>query len=426
MILRIFTALLIFLSSSIFAQNENGSKQNSKMVKTNYYLDFLNFRSDQPGMTRLDVFIQVPYSEVQFVKSANGFSAAYSLTVSVFDENKEKLISEKSWTEKLDVAEFDQTLSKNNFNLSLRSFNLVPGKYLVRTSLEDKDSREEFTVENTFVVSDLSNHLALSDAMIISRKDTVNGSVKILPNVSKSVLAQRDGVPLFFEVYSRRNQKISVEYDVINPENKTVFATTELSEVDSGKTQTFYTLKDLKLDLGVYAIRITLKNAGGEKMMSTTKKFNSRWIGVPENISDMNKAVDQLVYIASSSELDFIKEGENPQEVIKRYLDFWKSKDPSAGTEENEIFNEYYRRISYCNEKFSHYSEGWKTDRGMVFILLGPPSNVDRHPFDYDSKPYEVWDYYDLNRSFVFVDETGFGDYRLITPLHGDLYKYRP
>jgi hypothetical protein len=42
---------------------------------------------------------------------------------------------------------------------------------------------------------------------------------------------------------------------------------------------------------------------------------------------------------------------------------------------------------------------------------------VDRHPFEVDSKPYEIWAYYELNYSIVFVDETGFGDYRLQTPI---------
>jgi hypothetical protein len=54
---------------------------------------------------------------------------------------------------------------------------------------------------------------------------------------------------------------------------------------------------------------------------------------------------------------------------------------------------------------------------GMVFIMLGPPSSVDRHPFEVDSKPYETWSYFDLNYRYVFVDDTGFGDFRLVTPL---------
>lgn len=55
---------------------------------------------------------------------------------------------------------------------------------------------------------------------------------------------------------------------------------------------------------------------------------------------------------------------------------------------------------------------------GMVFILLGSPNNVERHPFDIDSKPYEVWSYYDYNRQVVFLDETGFGDYKLLSNIY--------
>src|SRR5690606_25789999 len=160
-------------------------------------------------------------------------------------------------------------------------------------------------------------------------------------------------------------------------------------------------------------------------LAEVNKKFISRWIGFPAIVKDLDEAVDQLVYIASSEEIDYIDDAKTKQEKIKRYLDFWKKKDPSPSTEENQVFNEYYRRVAYANANFSHYVDGWKTDRGMVFIILGAPNNVDRHPFDYDSKPYEIWEYYELNKQFIFVDQTGFGDYRLITPLYGDFYRYR-
>jgi hypothetical protein len=78
---------------------------------------------------------------------------------------------------------------------------------------------------------------------------------------------------------------------------------------------------------------------------------------------------------------------------------------------------QYYNRVQYANEHFSHYIDGWRTDLGMVFILLGPPNNVDRHPFDVDAKPYEIWSYYDYNANVVFIDETGLGDFRLVTPI---------
>ena len=110
---------------------------------------------------------------------------------------------------------------------------------------------------------------------------------------------------------------------------------------------------------------------------------------------------------------------------FKSILLIGRKKIPDPQSEDNPVFDEYYRRVVFANENFSHYIEGWRTDRGMVFIILGAPNNIDRHPFEYDSKPYEVWEYYELNKNFVFLDETGFGDYRLITPLYGDFFRYR-
>jgi GWxTD domain-containing protein len=158
---------------------------------------------------------------------------------------------------------------------------------------------------------------------------------------------------------------------------------------------------------------------------STLKSFNSRWAGVPSAINDLDKAVAQLVYIASSSEKSYIESAPTKEEKIKRYLEFWKKKNPNPNEEDNRVFDEYYRRINFANENFTYFMEGWRSDRGMVYITLGPPNNIDRHPFDYDAKPYEIWEYYDMNQQFIFVDETGFGDYRLTTPMYGDMYRYR-
>ena len=90
--------------------------------------------------------------------------------------------------------------------------------------------------------------------------------------------------------------------------------------------------------------------------------------------------------------------------------------DPSPGTEENELMDEYYRRVDFSNANFGTMQQGWQSDRGMVYIILGAPNDIERHPFESDGKPYEIWTYYRINRDFIFVDTTGFGDYRLVSP----------
>ncbi len=423
-LLIVFFAVLFF-STQLNAQIETEGKRNRVPVKAKFYQDFLNFNSGNPDETRVDVFIQVPYTEILFIKSDAGFSASYTVTLSVFDESKEKIIVEKIWTEKVDAIDFDQTISKNNYNLSLRNFYLKPGKYFIRSSVEDKESKKTYASENIFVVRDLRTKPSISDIMLISKQTSTEKTNKILPNISRNIASLRDGIPLFFEIYSDSARSVKINYRILDQEQKEVFRKDTVQYLDTGKTQIFHTISGLELGLGTYLINVYLDNDELNPASSVSKHFVSRWIGVPSVINDLDKAIDQLIYIASGDEISKIKDAETQVDKVKEYMEFWKKKDPTPGTEENEIFDEYYRRIAYANESFSHYIDGWRTDRGMVFIILGAPNNVDRHPFDYDSKPYEVWEYYELNKEFVFVDETGFGDYRLITPLYGDFYRFR-
>jgi GWxTD domain-containing protein len=423
---NIIIMVLLFLTcQSVKAQVELADKRDETRTLPKFYQDFLNFSASDSSNTRVDIFIQVPYNQIQFVKSDKGFTASYTVTISIFNENRDKLVVEKIWNEEVNEKNFEQTNSQNNYNLSFKSFYLEPAKYMIRCAVEDKESKKEFTTENPFIVKSMKGSVALSDIILIAKVTQSDQSKKILPNVSGNVATQKDGVPLFFEVYSDKSQDLKIQYIITNEKHDVIFQSDETQRLDSGKTQIFHTIKDSSISLGNYLLTVSLLDDQGTVITSTNKSFFSRWSGVPSTVTDLDLAVEQLVYIATQSELDYVNDAQTKEEKAKRYMEFWKKKDPSPSTEENEVFNEYYRRIDYANEHFSHYVKGWKTDRGMVFILLGAPNNVDRHPFEYDSKPYEIWQYYQMNRQFIFVDETGFGDYRLITPLYGDDYRYR-
>ena len=104
---------------------------------------------------------------------------------------------------------------------------------------------------------------------------------------------------------------------------------------------------------------------------------------------------------------------------------FWKQRDPTPGTERNEFREEHYRRLAYADQRFGRtgVKPGWKTDRGKIYIILGPP----RQDLDYDAKseiaPVEVWFYQGLSEpglpdgfSCVFYRPDPASDYELYSP----------
>jgi len=422
--MKLLTVILvsIFTLSSLFAQVED--LYNLPTGSAKYFQDFINFAGED-GKTKLDVFIHVPYQDLQFVKTGKGYEAAYTVTVSIYDEEKESLLTEKIWSEKIVAYSFDESVADKNFNLSHRSFNLKPVTYLIRTAVMDKDSREEISSENLYTVRDLSIKPSLSDVLLIAENRVVEGSNKIIPNITRHVFVDADGIPFFFEVYSDSASEVSIELVVSKMDKEVLFQTSEIKPIQQGSNKVFFTFEDVKLNLGKYLLHVYLKDSEDQIISYVTKSFISRLSGIPSTIEDLDKAVQQLMYIANPDEMDYIEEAETDEIKSKRFVEFWKKRDPNPTNEQNQAFAEYFRRVAHANESFSHYVEGWRSDRGMVLIILGLPDNIDRYPFEYDSKPYEVWQYYDLNHSFIFVDETGFGDYRLTTPLYGDLFRYR-
>ena len=142
---------------------------------------------------------------------------------------------------------------------------------------------------------------------------------------------------------------------------------------------------------------------------------------------------EDAVYIISDEEkaaFERLKTDEERQQFVNQ---FWARRDPNAGdpvgpfvsvqlTPRAEgIKKEHYRRIAYANQHFRTVSgtPGWRTDRGHMYIVYGPPDEIDSHPKKADrAYGIEMWRYRYVeglgnNGAFTFIDRTGGGDYHL-------------
>jgi GWxTD domain-containing protein len=130
--------------------------------------------------------------------------------------------------------------------------------------------------------------------------------------------------------------------------------------------------------------------------------------------ADPHGTIDVLRYIASDQENDEMNSLRTPEQQKEFWEDFWKRRDPSPGTPENERMDEFYKRVQYANQHFGTGAAiGWKTDMGRIYIVNGQPDEVVRNPFNVDRPPEEIWYYYRERKTFVFVDRDGFGRYEL-------------
>ena len=125
-----------------------------------------------------------------------------------------------------------------------------------------------------------------------------------------------------------------------------------------------------------------------------------------------------LFYLAPLSELNVYRgltlEGK------RRFLrEFWRQRDPTPGTPDNELQQSFYQRLAEANRRFREGGAaeipGWRTDRGKILILHGEPDEIMRRPSNGQSNPWEAWKYTRPRPlKYVFYDQTRIGNYQLV------------
>jgi GWxTD domain-containing protein len=393
-----------------------------------FHFDVLDFYSPDSTKTRLDVYAEIPFNRVEFKrdKETNKFVSEFDLTIDIKDKDNlsvfNKVFKEEIVTPKTDIeylAQNSQIITKNIF--------LKPGEYKVKLSMYEQSTKKYSEKERDVKIKDfLTDPLTISDIMIVSKLEEKSGRKYITPCVSRNV-GLLDTFHLFFFVYKNSEESsMSVTCKITDPKNEQVFIYKENIDITTGldiQNRMLIPVSTDKFPAGKFKIEVTASNS--KYTVTETSTFESENTDFPVDLTDIDVAISQLQYIAKDDEMDYIESGKSDAEKRKRFIEFWDAKDPSPLTKRNEVLNEYYKRIKYSDKHFSSpYTPGWRTDMGMVYVIFGQPSSIDRHPYEMGSKPYEIWEYDVINRQFVFIDDTGFGDYRLLTPIW-DRFNYK-
>ena len=382
-------------------------------IKGGFNADYIIQFTEQHGKSRLRIFASVVYDDMQFLKEDNKFRAEYRITFTVMD-SAGVFVSSNRIDRTVLLEEYLLTNSREEYDWVDTEFELAPGKYKVMLELMDKDSRETKRLEEKIVINDLSvKELAILGPILL---DTIIvdevGGIKLRPGLSGEIFDGQKPIWVYFEVYSAKYPvELNIKYNVIDSDGKE-----RISGDFTRLVETEVLRYKFRLDIDEFPFdnyQLVLIVSRDKESARQTKHFRIHWPELPPIIQDLETAIEQLIYIASEREIARLKENYLGRR-LEMFLKFWSEwgKDEA---ESYKLMEEYFWRIREAETAFSE--GGWRSDRGHVYVIYGPPSEIDRHPYDLYSKAYEIWYYYENNIRFIFVDEGGFGDYRLQSPL---------
>jgi GWxTD domain-containing protein len=362
--------------------------------------------------TGIDLYVGVPPPSLVYSRTPQGFRALYDLTLRLSDRATAAFAGEFMWKETTDVAAYDATQRFDPLVVFHR-IELPPGSYVAEVTLEDLADRQKATRRQGFVVVDPTLGQPAVGRLILQSR-TPEG--RFLPRVSFHVPALAESLRCAVEVYNaERDVPVSVAIQILRFPADTTFALPpftysvmarpmgyglmHLDRADTvlriqretritrrKQTLAFY-LPLLPEGLYRFDFQVTLpQNAEmpAETTMSASRFSSLKGTGFPRP-STLGEMIAATGYIATSKEYAELTSA--PQAIQRaKFEAFWLNLGGTKAAAAS-LIKRYYTRVEEANRLFTTVREGWKTDRGMLYIVLGPPveiaSRLDKQDWGY-------------------------------------------
>ncbi|MCP4581701.1 MAG: GWxTD domain-containing protein [candidate division Zixibacteria bacterium] len=396
-----------------------------------FNVDFASYESDSAGVNLFEIYYQIYSSNLLHVRQDGKYVAKYSVVAIIRDGKKQITAFEAENT--IYAESYKEAHNPKNYIVDLFKYYIAPGKYDVQVSLNDLNASSSIPLETEIRIPDYKKdrpdisqiHFARHIDEIGEESIFRKGKWRVIPSCDRRYGDDLLFVKFYYEYYDPGNLNgvVRFVYEIRDKRNKIVVTDAVDRERRQSSIGFIDSLNLESLKPGLYDLILYRATESKGEIVSSKGSFSINWSALQLVENDFDNAVEQLRYIATSKEMEKLKKTEEELR-IKEWNKFWKSKDLAPDTEENELKDEYYRRIAFSNKKFEiPNKEGWKTDMGMVHIIHGQPDDIERHPFDIETKPYEIWYYYTPKRRFLFIDRGGYGEYVLEYPYDGDISK---
>jgi GWxTD domain-containing protein len=347
-----------------------------------------------------------------FQREGNVFVARYRVSLSFKREDRPSV--DVAREEVVRVSTFQETQRSDESVLFQQVLRLLPGTYHVSATVRDMSSTSESRAQADYVAPDFGAGSA--SAPILAYQATGRGTLadplNLVLNPRGSVGYGSDTLLAYIEGY-RFRQPTTVPFKVVDEQDHVVHQN-ELHfrggrEVESQVVR----LSPDSVALG--RLTLVVGEGKGERKVNALVSFTQAWV-----VTNFDEMLDLLRYFGHDNEVSAMRKA--PESARARlWREFYVSTDPNSSTPENEALNAYFGRIAQANQRFTDEGvPGWRTDRGEVFINLGPPDESVENTPGTTANRIMKWTYINLRLELYFRDESGFGRLRLVPSSRAD------
>lgn len=406
------------------------------------HADYARFRGDDKNMF-VEIYYSFPEGSITYKSDAEGYKGGAEITVLVMQ--KDSMVYGDRWLVP-HVVKDTSTLRVGMNLVGLTSVGLPEGEYLLKMVGKDRNNpmRKDSVSMRLPVKMIGQGKMVVSDIELASNIKTQGAKTSPFYKNTLEVIPSPEGLYsedqkcfYYAEAYNLLGFGVPedyyvkmVVYDAVGHE---VISRERVRKRVAESSVLIDNVEIDQLRSGTYSLLIGLMDSTRKIVSSSGRKFfvynpklgtdsslyastSSGSFGEYAGVEgpELDREFEWARYAATDVEKAQFKQLKNIDGKRKFLADFWR-KRPLGFKEE------YLKRVAYANATFAILGRpGYKTDRGRVYIMYGPPGDYDRHPNESDLRPYEIWTFENIQGGviFVFVQRSSGGDFELVHSTH--------
>ena len=372
-----------------------------------------------PGDSALAVIgLSLENRNLSFKREGDQFVARYRVLLSARPEAGGTPVS-LTRDQVVRVATFPETQRVEESVLFQEGLTLSAGTWMIGVTVTDPEVNHTASAEGRYLVPSFppgsmsSPHLAYQ----VRARGTRAGAMSIILNPRGMLTYGGDSANIYIEGYSMPGPRV-VPIRIVDQFDSTL-AVDSLRFTGGREVESqVYRYSADNAPLGM--IRIVAGTVPDTVSSGALVSFSQSWV-----VTNFDEMLSVLRYYPPSPALDSLRKAK-PEERASLWRSFWKSTDPTPATPTHEALDRYFRRVALANLRFRDEGvQGWRTDRGEVLIRLGEPDEINVSDPGVSRQSRTTgndlrgniirWAYTHYQLVIYFVDEAGFGRYRLDT-----------
>jgi len=357
-----------------------------------FYLDVASLPGGAQGTIQL-LQIAVPTKELRYVEKAGSHRAEVRFTVSL--RAKDAVVYRKTFQIKDTRGAMPRVKDLSAFLYAIDSCSVGPGSYRLTVKVEDLQ-RGKRTLLGILRRSYLSS--LVRDVVIDVQEFPANAIALADPILVWEYSPGGRLIPNPMQIYGLRKDTLGVYVQAALPASEAADSlTVRLSlNKDTGETMgedlfkipvmgtriAFFKAIDLATyPAGSYRLAVEVRTGKGQ-YASTGKDFDVSWelVNWQRPVRDILLEARILLREKEFGEFEQMSLGE--QEAYMKA--FWKKLDPTPQTAVNELYEKFMSRVRYADNHFGDFVRGAITDRGLIYVRLGPPNEIINKPLPHN------------------------------------------